>query len=555
MRFRWVPMLFLSLWVFALPSAHVAATVTDNGASAAKIQELETLLQSINNTRRIISATQDLLKRPEAVGRESELQAGLADLSQKLNEMEISFERLSTGVDPQTFTEGKKEEMSWHQELTELIRPLVREVKKMTSRPRELEKLRVDRQVHEDRRQVAEKARIRLLALMTQSGNPQLTEYLNRMVRIWDQKEQASATKIAIINQQIDEILEGQKSFMQSLKDLTRVFFTGRGKNIFLAILAFALVWIGLHYLHKPISKLSPFHKKGRTFLARAFDLVYVLFKVFVSFFIFLGVLYCMGDWVMLSLAVIFALGVAWAFKQSLPRVWNEAALMLNFGTVREGEVVVYNGILYEVLSINMHTHLRNRNLDGGSVRLHIKDLVDFRSRPAFEDEVWFPSKRGDWVILEDTAYGEVVAQTPEMVQIRMLGGATKSYSTQAYLSQSPTNLSQGFRIRAAFGLDYQHQAIITKDVPAAIEKALLDGLATQGYGDGIERIRVEFSNAGASSLDLAVLAEFKGTEGRRYMVLQRAIQRICVETCSEKGWIIPFQQVTVHMPEGHASS
>jgi hypothetical protein len=555
MKFRSLLILFLCTWVFALPTAHIAATVTDDGAYAAKIEDLDSLLQSINNTKRIISATQDLLKRPEAVGRESELQARLADLSQKLREMEVGFERLSTGVDPLPFTEEKGEEISWHQELTDLLSPLVREVKKVTSRPRELEKLRVKLQMYKDRLRTAEKAKRQLLALMTQATTPQLTEYLNGMVRSWDQKGQEIATKIAVITQQINEILGSQKSFMQSLKDLTRVFFKGRGKNIFLAVLAFALVWIGLHYLHKPILKLSPFHKKGRTFPARVFDLLYILFKVFFSFFIFVGVLYCLGDWVMLSLAVIFALGVAWAFKQSLPRVWNEAALMLNFGTVREGEVVVYNGILYEVLSINMHTHLRNRNLDGGLVRLHIKDLVGLRSRPAFEDEVWFPSKRGDWVVLGDATYGEVVAQTPEMVQVRMLGGATKSYKAQEYLSQSPTNLSQGFRIRATFGLDYQHQAIITKEIPSVIEKALLDGLTDQGYGDGIDRIRVEFLIAGASSLDLAVLAEFKGTEGSRYMVLDRAIQRICVETCSAHDWVIPFQQVTVHMPGGQASS
>ena len=547
MKFRSFFLLFLFAWVLALPAAHVAATVND-GASAAKIQDLESILHSINNIKRIIAATQELSKRPESVGRESELEARIAGLSQQLREMEVGFERLSTGVDPLLLTDDTTAEISWHQELTDLLRPLMREVKKVTSRPRQLERLRVSLQIHKDRLLAVEKAKTQLLALMAQTTTPQLTEYLNRLVRSWNQREEEIATRIAIIDQQINEILGTQKSFLQSMRDVAQAFLKGRGKNIFLAILAFAFVWIGLHYLHKPILKLSPFHKKGRTLPARIFDLIYILFKVFFSFFVFVGVLYSLGDWVMLSLAVIFALGVAWALKQSLPRVWNEAALMLNFGTVREGEAVVYNGILYEVLSINMHTYLQNRNLDGGLIRLHIKDLVELRSRPAFEDEVWFPSKRGDWVLLGDATYGEVVAQTPEMVQIRMLGGGTKSYKTQEYLSQSPTNLSQGFRIRATFGLDYQHQSVITQEIPAAIERSVKEKLALEGYEDGIDRIRVEFSSAGASSLDLAVLADFKGTEGRRYTVLQRAIQRICVETCNANRWVIPFQQVTVHM-------
>lgn len=188
------------------------------------------------------------------------------------------------------------------------------------------------------------------------------------------------------------------------------------------------------------------------------------------------------------------------------------------------------------------------RELEGGYVRLHIKDLAQLRSRPSFENEPWFPSKPGDWMLMTDGTYGEVVAQTPDMVRLRLKGGAAKSYKTQEYLSLSPTNLSNGFRISAVFGLDYQHQARITREIPEVIREALVERLTAQGYGDHLERIRVEFMNAGASSLDLAILSEFSGAEGPRYQILGRTIQRICVETCNSHQWVIPFQQVTVHM-------
>ena len=81
------------------------------------------------------------------------------------------------------------------------------------------------------------------------------------------------------------------------------------------------------------------------------------------------------------------------------------------------------------------------------------------------------------------------------------------------------------------------------------LEKAIVEELEREGYKESIEGIRVEFKEAGASSLDMAVLAEFKGRAESQFWVLERAIQRICTDVCTRHQWVIPFQQVTVHMP------
>jgi hypothetical protein len=59
--------------------------------------------------------------------------------------------------------------------------------------------------------------------------------------------------------------------------------------------------------------------------------------------------------------------------------------------------------------------------------------------------------------------------------------------------------------------------------------------------------LRVEFAIANSSSLDLAVTADFDGELGDLYNRLRRAIQRWCVDACSEYGWEIPFPQMTLH--------
>jgi hypothetical protein len=59
----------------------------------------------------------------------------------------------------------------------------------------------------------------------------------------------------------------------------------------------------------------------------------------------------------------------------------------------------------------------------------------------------------------------------------------------------------------------------------------------------------VEFKEAGNSSLDLLVLADFKGELADIYTRLERAIQRWCVDAATVYNWEIPFPQLTFHWP------
>ena len=512
------------------------------------VRDLEALVQSMTNLSRMISATREVMSGPGGVGRERELKARLDELQMKLQVMEGNFEQLSAGLGLDALKKEKETGVDWNRELAEFLAPIMREVKKMTSRPREIESLRNEIVRYHTQLQMAQGAQKRLLLLVSQTGSPQLIEKLGKLIRSWENLENEIRTRMVVSEKALEKALGEKKSIVRSFQELLEFFFQSRGKNLILALLAFAVIWGCLHYLHKLIFHLSPFHKKGRSFGVRVFDLFYRVFALVISAFVLLGTLYFLGDWLLLSLAIIFVMGIAWASKQALPRFWSQATLMLNFGAVREGEVVVYKGIPYEVASINVNSKLENKALENGFVRLHINDLMELRSRPITENEPWFPSRSGDWVRLADGTYGHVVGQTPEMVSLELKGGALKYYHTSDYLAQSPTNLSGGYRLTGMFGLDYQHQGIVTSQIPKIIEEAVTVELGKAGHGDLIRRIRVEFKEAGASSLDMAILAEFNGKAGSKYWVLERAMQKICVDVCNLRGWVIPFQQVSVHM-------
>jgi small-conductance mechanosensitive channel len=179
--------------------------------------------------------------------------------------------------------------------------------------------------------------------------------------------------------------------------------------------------------------------------------------------------------------------------------------------------------------------------------RVPIADLVDLKSRPVRPEEPWFPCKKGDWVILSDGVRGRVIGISHELVQLVERGGAQLTYQTGDFLAKSPRNLSTNFRIKESLGVSYSLQKESTDQIPETLHRYIQQRAEEEGYGDKLLNLRVEFAQAGNSSLDLVVIADFKGELGDLYNRLRRAIQRWCVDACSEYGWEIPFPQMTLH--------
>ena len=112
-------------------------------------------------------------------------------------------------------------------------------------------------------------------------------------------------------------------------------------------------------------------------------------------------------------------------------------------------------------------------------------------------------------------------------VRLVLLGGSRKTYLTEEFLRKNPNNISTNFRLRVTFGIDYQHQKISTHGIPEKLEEALKAELTRDGYGRDIINLVAEFKEAGASSLDFEIIADFSGKVAQYHNVLARAIQRI----------------------------
>lgn len=515
------------------------------------ILTLKTIAESMEILESELNEKREELKFAQTRDQKLKIINDIDRLNERFDAMEKDYEEIATGVDLDLFAERPKERLDWTEEVRELLVPFIRELKTMTSRPRAIERLRGEVSYFEARIPVAQSAADNIHKLVLRTEDEQFKNRLEALQAEWEKKTQQMESRLTVARYQLEEKLGERKSFLESTQTILKSFFKNRGKNLLLAFLAFFFVFALLRYIHRFIYKISPFHKpEKRSYYVRLVDLAYNILTFVGAASALLIVVYISGDWVLLAFFIILIFGILWTARYGLPRFWEQSKLLLNLGAVRENERLVFKGIPWRIASLSFYTTLINPVLKGGVIRLPLRELVGLHSRPYERDEPWFPCKENDWVMLSDGTKGKVVSQTPEMVQLVLLGGSRKTYTVEEFLNQSPNNISVNFRINVTFGVDYQHQKISTTEIPDKLKDEVTAGLTAEGYGDDIINIGAEFKEAGPSSLDIAILADFEGGAAGRHEILSRAIQRIAVDCCNKYGWIIPFTQITLHQAD-----
>ncbi len=509
---------------------------------------LARMLETHVGLTRQLQARKAELKKAATPDLKDEISADISRLQESIGALEKNFEKISTGIDLDRFDTVKEPEFDWKREILDLLSPIIQQLKSMTDRPRQLEKLRSELAYYQSRMPIAKTAVANIQNLISQTEDAQLKAQLNKLKEKWLKRSDQINNQLTVVQYQLEQKSREKKSFWETGQMLVQSFFKSRGRNFILATASFVLTWILFRLAYRLIVRIRPQRRiEHPPIYTRLFDIGYRLLTVIGAVMAFLFVLYIAGDWVLLSLFIIFLLGFAWAAKQNVPRFWQEIRLMINLGPVRENERIVHDGIPWRVVSLNFYSQLENPLLKGGRLRIPLNEFVDKTSRPFGPDEPWFPCREKDWVILSDNTRGQVMTQTPESVQLLLYGGSVKTYSTGDFLSQNPTNISSGFSLKSTFGIDYKHQAQCTQEIPEQLKQMLQRELVKAGYGDNLNAVNAEFSQASASSLDIDIIAVFSGNAAKDYVALTRALQRIAVDACNRYGWEIPFAQVTVH--------
>ncbi|MCL2457417.1 MAG: mechanosensitive ion channel family protein [Desulfobulbus sp.] len=478
------------------------------------------------------------------------LQEELTKLDKQLADTAADFERIATGVPPNTFTEKETARFDWKNELTVLLEPSIKELKQLTARARKKTEIKDTINDYSQQLDTAHSAVVHLNKLIKDAKSATIKTYLGDLLSAWQNVEKRLDNKLDLARRELVKLEDKDVSLLKSSSNAMQSFFRDRGGYLLIALLVFAGVFLAFRLMARLLLLIIPgAHKEQRPFHLRVLDIFFKICSVIFAVGGLIFVLYTAEDWLLLSVAIILLLGVIWAVRQTLPKMWKQVRMMLNMGSIREGERVMYNGVPWRVETLNVFCKLHNPAL-GMHLRIPIENMIGAVSRPYHPDEPWFPCKRGDWVAIDGKPFAKVVSLSHEQVEVIEMGGRRTVYQTSIFLSKSPANLSSNFNLRVVFGLSYALQAEITTTVLETLKAFVQKKMEEHGYAENCLSLSVDFLQAGPSSLDVAIMGDFKGEAAPVYRRIERALAKWAVDCCNAHGWEIPFPQMTVHLAQ-----
>ncbi|MEE4378098.1 MAG: hypothetical protein V2J55_11395 [Candidatus Competibacteraceae bacterium] len=531
------------------------AAIEETAAQSPELQQaidrLTDIHQSLSDKRPNLDELKQQVNKAREDERKQELQEDLTDLQNKIQQLNSSFERIAIGgIDLSIFSDEPEAAFNWQEELIEITRPILSGLKELTDKPRKIEELRSQINRQEDQLEIIDKALDSITVFQGHTLPAPVEEKLKGLAADWQQRRSDIEQELENARFQLASLQGNDVSPLEAVQMALDEFLRGRGLTLGLAALAFIAVWVFMRtllWVHEKAGNRR--NQKQRIKKARLIRYSYRLLTGVFAVFAVLIVFYLRSDLLLLVLAILALVVLGLGLRQTLPRYITEIRLLLDVGPVRTGERVIYNGIPLQVKSINVYSVLRNPVLEG-VIRLPLAMLNELISRPCGV-EPWFPCQEGDYVLLPDGRLGQVLRQTLDQVQLKVVGSVVH-YPTADFFQLNVRNLSrQGFGLAVTFGIDYRHQAICLDLVPERFQQALITAFENAGLAEQVEDIAVEFKEAGASSLDYLLYLTMKGEAASAYFKLGRLAQQTCVAVCNQENWGIPFGQLTIHQGDG----
>jgi len=477
------------------------------------------------------------------------IQTNLDKVNGQIDELIVSIEKIAVGkLEQDLFSEAQNKGFDWQKELEEIFKPIVFELKSMTERPRKIEKLRSQKTFYEEILPTSFHAVEKLSEINKLETTPELKIELKKISDNWYKRRTDIENKLKITNFELDQLLAPKSEEGKDIIQSARIFLAGRGLNLILAIGLFSLSLYLVRVLHSLYEQRLSRRKKRKGFASRFLGFLFSALGIILSVSLAMLVLSFRGDWLLLGLLLIFLVSSGLALRSSIPLFFQEIKVLLNIGAVREDERIIYNGLPWKIANIGVYSTLVNPLLTGGQIRLTLRELTTLKSRPTTNKESWFPTRENDFVLLDDKIYGKVLNQTPEYVEVRVVG-SVQTFPVQSFLAKNPRNLSvEGFTIVIHLGLDYSCQSKITTHILDDLDCFMRKKLQQHKFETYMTKLFIDFNEIASSSLNIAIIATFSGDAAEQYYGVRRLLNKLSVDACNHFGWNIPFHQVSLHV-------
>jgi hypothetical protein len=538
--YRLIPLLLLSVFFYC---SYVPAQDLDQS-------DLKKLQNNLARLRGAISQKENELSKNISNDMKARLEKDLETLEEKKDEVERQFIEASSGVTLENSNDfSPPVQRDIVQEVKELLAPFLSGLRRVSEKPRKIEKMRFEIDAISGLLSSREVAMKNIQTLLADPAYQEFAKSFEDSYQLLVEETDKLKMELDSRQRELARALGDKRTFWEEVRILSERFFKTKGKNLLYSVSVFVAILLLTGVLRRRIFRMNVFCQRWQ-FLKKAIRALYNLLALAAAVGGAILTLYIVHDWALVTVAFLLMVGILWSFKNFLPRFVEEIRLMLNLGPIREGERVMVGGIPWKIEQLGFTCLLKNPCLQGGEIRIPAKSLIDCNSRPTIDGEPWFPSTVGDWVILSDGIFGQVELQTQEWVLVKRGGLVTKQYTLVQYLAASPENLSQGFFVDVLLGLDYSLQKSITHEVQKFFQRRMEELFTEipelQGH---VLKISVNFRSAESSSLNLGVNVQCAGGAAPHYFLIKRKIQEFFVQICNEKNYSIPFNQLTVHLP------
>ena len=525
---------------------------TSQNAETQHAQALRKLLairEALEEKRELVRNLLDQLQDADETDRE-EINERIASLRETIDELTRSFENIAvSGANLRNLSDTSDGKLDWRDELLQITQPLLNSLKEATEKPRRIEELRSTISLYEQQLEMARKATASIAEFNQYEMPPEVADGLAKVAASWRERSEDIIRSLEISRVELRNLEQEKIDLLATISDVLNDFLLGRGLTLLIAIVTGFVIWFAMRAMRRLVkSWRHPAQHPDHAAKIRLLLYGYHLLTMLLVSLAVLSVFYIRGDLLLLSLSIIALVMLTLGAWRYLPRYVREARLLLNIAAAREGERVIYNGLPFRIVSLNLYSELRNPDLEG-AIRLPLSALTELTSRPR-TDEAWFPCQTGDYVLLPDGSFGQVLQQTVELVRLKVIGSIVQ-FSAAEFLQLNVRNLSrEGFGVIVVFGIDYQHQEISLDRVPKRFKEGLATAFKDAGYEDDLKGLVVEFKEAGTNSLDYLIYVTMESRVAASYFAITRLIQKTCVDICNHEGWIIPFAQLTIHQAD-----
>ncbi|MDC7252919.1 hypothetical protein PE074_09370 [Wohlfahrtiimonas chitiniclastica] len=548
-----------TLLIMGLLSIMGISHADDSGQFA----ELNRVEQSLSENLEKQKNLQATLKKTRDEEQQKELQTQLKTLKSQEKSLEDVFNKMVFGgINPQNFkTQEQTDNYNWQEELLVIVKPLFAELRSLTAKPREKDRLSYENSVLTERYKTLTNGLNALKEIPQDQLTPSAKKRVEQLSKQWGAHQQELLNQKNIIELQIKELESSDIPLEVRIKNALSSIFLGRGLILLLAVLAGATIvlifGVGAKRLFMWFDKKrnrnwhkarSEAHKQVNTRL-RFLWIIYSIVVYIAAMLAFLSVIYIQGDMVLFGLAVlVIFLGII-SLRNYAPQYVSELKIFLNLGAVREGERIMYRGIPWVVTRLSFYCTCVNPLLENGRIRIALSEIAHLNSRPFNSEEDWFPTKVGDDIFLPNGKYAKVRRQTPEMVYLDSFFRETM-IPTPEFYAMKVENLINGFYVSPTFGLDYCHTDLPVSTVATAFEEKVREKLTDIGVTEYLRSISVQVKRIiYGQAIEYAIIMEFDGACGGSYFRIERLVNHACLEVCQEHGWQLPRQQIA--MSEG----